>query len=222
MNKIYQPYYVKEYWWKFANFISYFFNGSIDSEVITAYTPTREAFMSALAEWSFSYLEDDYKELVEVKDAQILVKQPVYDIFMLLENRYKDHYVFCTNHEVNAEAQEEARKFFHKLFNVIQYTYKKYAKVIDLLNENYNDLMKQLSTESESGSRYNDTPQEEEVELSYEANVFTTTLTKSKSVVKQDSNTPIVKIEEIFRNYRNVLLDWLNEFDSLFVEVHNV
>lgn len=218
----YPPYYVKNYWWKFSNFLSYFFDGNIENEADFTYTPSRTDFMNALGDWAYDGLEAQYPNLCETINDNMVIKQPVYDVFLQLEKRFADHYIFSTEHDDGQEARNQAYKFFKKLFNVIEYTYQKYAKIIELYQTNYNTLMRELQTETESGSRYNDTPQSKEVDLSFEENQYTTNLTKSKSLTKTDSNTPIVKIEEIMRNYRNIVLEWLNEFDSLFVEEHNV
>lgn len=212
----YPPYYEKNYWWNFRNVLSWFFGGVVtyESEIENL---SDEELYDYMDEYGFEGL---YPDLVNTTTEK--AKQPIVDIFNLIQKRFAEHYCFYTEEDDVESGGDGSKEFLIKLFNVIEYTYKKYSKIIDLYNENYNDLMKQLETTTESGSRFNDTPQEAEVSLSYEDNVFTTNLTKSKSVTSADSNTPIVKIEEIFRNYRNVLLDWLNEFDSLFVEVHNI
>lgn len=220
-NCFIEPYFQKVYWWKFSNVLSYIGDHSIEQE--RTYLPTsRATFLSSAGDWFYDFIEAFYPELTETIDESMIIKQPVYDIFLLLEKRFETHFVFSTDTLDATKAQLEAYHWCKKLFNVIEYTYKKYSKIIELYNSNYNDLMKQLQTTTESGSRYNDTPQQAEVNLSYEDNVYTTNLTKSKSVVNADSNTPIVKIEEIYRNYRNVLLEWLNEFESLFVEENNI
>lgn len=211
-DPIYNPKFEKRYWWNFEEVIEI---GGISGDI-----PWSDEQI-----YSFLYnfnLEDLFSSLKKSNYEKVI--QPVVDIFNLIYKRFADHYCFETDTDVlsTTEKRINAQYFVIKLFNVIEYTYKKYQKVIDLYNDNYATLMRELSMTTESGSRYNDTPQEDEVSLSYEENRFTTNLTKSKSVTTRDSDTPIAKIEEIFRNYRNVLLDWLNEFDSLFVEVHNV
>lgn len=217
-NVIYNPKFEKEYWWKLANVRS-----AWDTDDVCIESPIAQYTPATVYEKLYDMdMEDNYPSLITGTGANIKVIQPVADIINLIVKRFNDHYCFCTSDDTQASGYKEAKAFTYKLFNLIEYTYKKYQKVIDLYNDNYATLMRELSMTTESGSRYNDTPQEAEVSLSYEENQFTSNLTKSKTVTTRDSDTPIAKIEEIFRNYRNVLLDWLNEFDSLFVEVHNV
>lgn len=224
MNELYlnKCLFEKEYWWKFSNFLSYFFDGNIKNEKDKLIPATPEEFHRQLSDNMYFNVISQYPELCVADGEDLTIKQPVCDIFVLLMKRFADHYVFKTKTDSETEAQEEAYKFAKKLFNVIEYTYKKYSKIIELYNSNYNDLMKQLESTTESGSRFNDTPQSAEVDLSFEENQFTTNLTKTKQVTRTDSNTPIAKIEEIWQNYRKVILEWLNEFESLFVEENNV
>lgn len=218
-NPILYPYYENQYWWKFANVLSWLNEHSIllEDDFIEV-----ENDFEGFSEWFFSLVFDQYKELYEEIEGVPYLKQPVLDIFNLLQKRYVEHYVFKTRGENAEEAEKEAHLWVKKLLNTIEYTYKKYSKVIDLYNDNYNALMKQLESTSESGTRFNDTPQQKEVSLSFEDNEYTTNLTKMKSVSKSDSDTPVNKIEEIIRNYRNILLIWLDEFDGLFVKEGNV
>lgn len=218
-NPILFPYFEYKYWWKFANVLSWMDERSIllESDYVN--------FSRDLASWEdsiYDFITGEYADLTEEDEENTYLKQPVYDIFMLLQKRYFDHYCFQTRAEDATEAIAQAWKWLKKLFNTIEYTYKKYSKIIELYNANYNDLMKKLESTTESGSRFNDTPQQKEVSLSYEDNEYTTTLTKMKSKTLSDSDTPINKIEEILRNYRNIILVWLNEFDALFVKEGNV
>ena len=218
-NPILFPYFEHQYWWKFANVLSWMdeFSILLEHDYVN--------FSRDLASWSdilYDFITGEYAELTEEDEGHTYLKQPVFDIFMLLQKRYYGHYVFKTRAEDDTEAIEQAWKWLKKLFNTIEYTYKKYSKIIQLYNENYNTLMRQLENQTESGSRFNDTPQQKEVSLSFENNEYTTSLTKMKSVSKSDSDTPINKIDEIIRNYRNILLIWLDEFDGLFVKEGNV
>ena len=209
-----KSYFEKEYWWSFASVIGILLDNSLVEHEVRIFTGTT----------LYNYLDDrttipqDYPSLVN--ESKFI--QPVVDIFNLIEKRFIHHYVFSTKVNNQDEVVKEVQKWLYKLFNVIEYTYKKYSKIIELYTSNYNDLMKQLESTTESGSRFNDTPQSEEVNLSFEENQFTTNLTKAKQVTHTDSNTPIAKIEEIWQNYRKVILEWLNEFESLFVEENNL
>lgn len=223
MNDIYynKCYFEKECWWKFANVLSYIHSHSILLE--EDFINEDRAVDTWGSEWFMELLDTQYPFALETDDQEnVFLKQEIYDLFRQLQKRFSQHYVFATRAENADDAEIEAKKWTKKLFNVIEYTYKKYSKIIELYNSNYNDLMKQLESTTESGSRFNDTPQSAEVDLSFEENQFTTNLTKAKQVTRADSNTPIAKIEEIWQNYRKVILEWLNEFESLFVEENNV
>lgn len=222
MNELYlnKCYFKKEYWWRFSNVLSSIGDGEISQESL--YLATKAQFLTQCSDSFYDWLTALYPELCETIEENTYIKQPIYDIFMLIQKRFSEHYVFSTEENNAQKALAEMWKWLPKLFNVIEYTYKKYSKIIELYNSNYNDLMKQLESTTESGSRFNDTPQSAEVDLSFEENQFTTNLTKAKQVTHTDSNTPIVKIEEIWQNYRKVILEWLNEFESLFVEENNV
>ena len=227
MNENYynKCFFEKQYWWRFSNILSMLDDRSILLEKDFVNFNREDLYYACDGELG-DFLDVEFPSFTEevvVDDVPTKkVIQPIYDIFMLLQKRFAQHYVFSTRAEDADEAKIEAWKFIRKLFNVMEYTYKKYSKIIELYDSNYNDLMKLLESTSEGGSRFNDTPQSAEVNLSFEENQFTTNLTKTKQTTRTDSNTPIVKIEEIWQNYRKVILEWLNEFESLFVEENNL
>lgn len=150
------------------------------------------------------------------------VATPVKEILNLVMKRYWNHYCFAISNQEAEEAREEATKFLIKLLNVIEHTYERYGTLLNLYASNKADLMKKLESVSENGTIFSDTPQDDEVDIDEINPKIATTLTQGKSKVSSDSNTPIMKLKEIERNYSDVLLNWVNEFDSLFIEENNI
>ena len=143
------------------------------------------------------------------------------------------------------------RDFFGKLTNIMYYTYDKYANLLSLYQNNANALMGKLQritsgtigntgTQSMSGStsdirKDNDTPQgsgdfDDDTHTSFlskgsgsSSTTRTDNLQTSSSTTESwDSEYLMDKLKKIQDSFRNVMLDWINEFRILFIEGGNV
>ena len=75
--------------------------------------------------------------------------------------------------------------------------------------------MDKLNSTIEFNSKYNDTPQNAG---NMDSDPYTTNTTRTKSTTESDSNTLMARLNEIQNSYRNLYMDWVNEFDGLFVD----
>lgn len=143
------------------------------------------------------------------------------------------------------------RDFFGKLTNIMYYTYDRYANLLSLYQNNANALLGKLKritsgeisntgTQSMEGSasdirKDNDTPQgsgdfDDDTHTSFLSKGSSTSgsertddlLTESSTEEEWDSEYLMDKLKKIQDSFRNVMLDWINEFRILFIEGGNV
>jgi len=218
MNNCLFPKFTNVYWWDLKDVMNYILNGTYSTPISKTDSEWYGVIESLSATQNIGYFDFENSTTSKITDGTDKILNEII-------KRYWYHYCFSTkNSEIGqgSDFRSEVDKFMIKILNVIQYTYKKYSKLLTLYENEKNNLMKQLESEVEGGTRFNDTPQDTEIAFDEVSPSFATTMTKNKSKTKSDSDTPIKKLAEIERNYSNVLLLWLNEFDSLFVEENNV
>lgn len=117
--------------------------------------------------------------------------------------RYKDH--FCCDLEDENEKETKFKAFFFKLFNILDYSYNKYSKLLDLYNSQKEHLLDKLqrtrsgersmsqegenSNENNSLSLYNDTPQTTDVVATMEENQYVSELNKGHTTTEGSSSS---------------------------------
>lgn len=142
-----------------------------------------------------------------------------------------------------------AKKFMKKVINKIDYTYQKYSTLLGAYESQKAHLLDKLNrtrsgnrSVSQSGQNaensvqiYNDTPQTTDVVATMSENQYVSDLTKNsvagstassgsdtyQEAESWDNATMIARLNEIENQYSNVWMNWLNEFDELFVEEVN-
>lgn len=143
------------------------------------------------------------------------------------------------------------RGFFGKLTNIMYYTYDRYANLLSLYQNNANALLGKLKritsgeiantgTQSMEGSasdirKDNDTPQgsgdfSDDTHTSFLSKGSSTSGSERTDNLKTESSTEeewdseylMDKLKKIQDSFRNVMLDWINEFRILFIEGGNV
>ena len=93
---------------------------------------------------------------------------------------------------------------------ILDLTYNKYKKLIELYQSEENNLMKQL--ESTGVVKFNDTPQNTG---NFEGDDYTTNVSTTTS--KTDSGTIISRLSEIRALYDDIYTAWSNEFKHFFI-----
>ena len=148
-------------------------------------------------------------------------KEHLVDLWRLVFARYKNHYCYYLLTEENNI--NSAYNCLLKVVNTIIMTYDKYATLLTIYATNKNDLLAKIKTSSGSITRFNDTPQVPEGDShTLDDDEYVTNITKSKGDSETDGDTIMARIREIQDSIQNVLLNWSNEFDKIFIEEYNV
>ena len=167
-------------------------------------------------------------DLVGFKASSTIIPSNVIENFIdaLIRNVYDRHnkdYIAEVHHDYygyddeNLDLEEAKDLAFNKLINVINLTAPRYIPIMVSYVNNYEEPIKMLESISESFSRYNDTPQNEQDEVDYNTPDYATNMGKNKNVSKIDSGSVIERLKSLTESFRSIILDWSNEFNQLFL-----
>ena len=102
-----------------------------------------------------------------------------------------------------------------KLINVINLTMPKYVPLL-VQNKKYSiDPVAPIGSSTIGRTKFNDTPQNEG---EFNDEEHASNVSESSSETKVDSGSIVQRLDELFKNYRSVILEWSNEFNRLFLK----
>lgn len=135
----------------------------------------------------------------------------------LIIKRFWEHYTFYTlSSEFSVEKQ---KNFIAKLLTIVEMTSPRYLKLLEVYAGADDDLMNPVEITTSRITRFNDTPQDEG---DFANDSHTTNLTEDTGTTQNELDTKMGRIKEIESSYNNVLLNWSNEFESIFIEENNL
>ena len=125
---------------------------------------------------------------------------------------YQDDVIISLNYLPNTRAEmvEILKAWGRKFVVKVKETYDRYTTLVDYYDEKRDELLAQIRTSSEN--RVNDTPQNGG---DYVADSYTSLYNKQD--VASDRDTPMERIAQIDRDYRNLYKDWAKDFEGLFI-----
>lgn len=158
----------------------------------------------------------------------LLIDTSILDVFDLLIARFLNHGFLKLDHEeIGADDKDKVIEVFNNLLTQLANTFPRYNELCTYYNDSVGELMKKIeststsSTESSNLQKHSDTPQNEGDWL---ADTHTTDINKTNydndTTIENstEKDSPIVRINEIQTQYRNVLLEWTNELEKCFYE----
>lgn len=150
----------------------------------------------------------------DVKDAIAQVSNIVFD-------RQHHNYIYKIEEDRDLTSDDFAPAM-NKFINVMNLTLPKYLPMFYEAKQLYENALKQLESESESFSRYNDTPQNEQDNVDFNSEAYATNMGKNKSVTKVDSGSPVARIDELRTKWKAIILEWANNFDMIFIDEYQL
>lgn len=149
------------------------------------------------------------------------VTKYIQDVVDVVFDRQHENYMYHINEDRDL-TEDDIKKALNKFLNVMNLTMPKYIPILYQYDHNYEDLLRKVESESESFSRFNDTPQNEQDEVDYNTDDYATTMGRNKNVSKVDSNSIPLKLKELQENYKSIVLEWSNEFDMIFIDEYQL
>ena len=156
--------------------------------------------------------------LIPANNANELLDPMINELWQSIIARYYDDYVIMISEDddtIPSLTWENISPFFNKLINTITRTKDYYLTLLNIYNNQKNNLLNQVKSISTNTTRFNDTPQNGG---EFVNDMHTSEFTKVNNSIESDVNTLMYRINEIQRLYRNVMKDWVDEFEKLFIE----
>lgn len=157
-----------------------------------------------------------------IKEAD--VKKYIDAVTDVVFDRQHDNYIYNKEMEVvdYQLTSDDFKKAMNKFINIMNLTMPKYIPLLFQYEENYQDVLRKVTSESESFSRFNDTPQNEQDEVDYNTDDYASTMGRNKNISKVDSNSVPLKLKELQENFKSIILEWSNEFDMMFIDEYQL
>ena len=130
----------------------------------------------------------------------------------------RDHVALILPKEWENYEEERAKPFWIDFYKIWKSTKGYYETLINLMQENQDKLLAQLSSVTESENQFNDLPDQSG---DYSTINYATNLTKTKVKTSSDAGTVLERLEEVRRRYNDYYEKWAREFDKLFISPLN-
>ena len=206
-NFIFNPRrYEERYFWTFQ-------------EILNAGTPKVSYLMTYedIEDFVRSMVASGYTSPIWDSTGDGSIKVEYRGVLDLVVKRFLGHYCFYTTNEDYPTNQ--AFNFMGKLIMVLEMTSPRYLKLLEVYETTKNQLLDPVEITTGGITRFNDTPQDEG---DFANDSHTTNLTEDSRTTSNDLDTKMGRIKEIESSYNNVLLNWSNEFESIFLEENNI
>lgn len=171
----------------------------------------------------------NYLDAYSVLKSNNSFKNHLSELMQEVYARYWKHMTICVDGETDdglsiySTHQEECDEFITKVVMVIQATYERYSKLLDVYASEKSKLLDGVKIKTSGTGQFNDTPQNvQTIAEAFGDNSHVSNITKSDQESVSDVETKMRRIDEIDRMFRNVIHDWSNEFEDLFIESENV
>lgn len=147
------------------------------------------------------------------------------ELYSLVMGRYSEEYMLkiekWSNEEPTTEDMGEAiSKWIYRYVSLLNITYEYYVPLLTFYRANKADLMDDITAISRNKIKYNDTPQNANTSDVYEGDDYITQFTKTEGESISPLTTKINRLKEIQDGYKNVMADWVKEFEKLFMEAN--
>ena len=100
-----------------------------------------------------------------------------------------------------------------ELLSVINLTLTRYIPLLQQNEEFSYAPVSPIGSKTTGRTRYNDTPQDEG---EFNDEEHATNVSKSVSESEVDTGSIVSRLDELFKNWRSIILEWSNEFNRLF------
>ena len=123
-----------------------------------------------------------------------------------------------TESDINAQGETFAYHFIIELND----THDRYMTLLNAYASAKAHLMDDVKSHALSKRKHNDTPQNPNTADVYEGDNYITDFTKFDTENSSELSTKMSRLREIEDAYSNVMSDWVNEFEGIFMEEKNL
>lgn len=147
-----------------------------------------------------------------------LIKDIVDALMTIVYQRHSEDYIYHVElalHEDYELKNEDFYKYVQTLINVIDLTIPRYIPLLQAQEFYSVDPVAPLKSVSKGRTRYNDTPQSMGI---WDDEEHASNLSNSESETEVDSGSIVSRLDEAYKNWRSIILEWANEFNQCFIK----
>ena len=157
---------------------------------------------------NFTALGADYTEAI--------IKGIINTLLFNIYNRHDKDYMFSVvmfHDQDYTLTTEDFKVAINPILNVLELTAPRYIPLLKQSEKYSNDPTGKISSVTTGRTRFNDTPQDEG---EFNDEEHATNVSKTITDTQVDVGSIMSRLEELFKNYRSIILAWSNEFNQLF------
>lgn len=146
------------------------------------------------------------------------IKDIVDALMTIVYQRHADDFIYHKElalHEDYELQDSEFYKYVQTLINVIDLTIPRYIPLLQAQEFYSVDPVAPLKSVSKGRTRYNDTPQSMGI---WDDEEHASNLSNSESETEVDSGSIVSRLDEAYKNWRSIILEWANEFNQCFIK----
>lgn len=171
-----------------------------------------EWFTKLLADAGLSYAftalgnayTDDVKKAIVNTLITTIYNRHYKDYFFAVDMLWQDNYNLTL---------EDFKVAINPLLNVLELTAPRYIPLLKQSEKYSNDPTGKIGSTTTGRTRFNDTPQDEG---EFNDEEHASNVSKQVTETQVDVGSIMTRLEELFKNYRSIILEWSNEFNRLF------
>lgn len=177
--------------------------------------------------------QDWFTKLIEVGDLEFavytlsefftdsLINNIVNALMGVVYNRHANDIIsWVDNIENEEDGYEDAmNKALIKIIGVIDLTLPRYIPLLQQNEYASTDPIAPVSSISKNKTRFNDTPQDGG---DYNNDPHATNVSESENETSVDSASLMERLDQLFKNFRSIILEWSNEFNQLFFKEEQI
>ena len=170
--------------------------------------------------WFLKMLDDAGLEIAVYTLSELIDDDMIEDIINALMTIVYDRHAYDYFYKLEMDSDEDINidtsdfpAAMRNLINVINLTLPRYIPLLQQNEEFSYAPVSPVQSKTTGRTRFNDTPQDEG---EYNDEEHATNVSKSTSETEVDSGSIVSRLDELFKNWRSIILEWSNEFNRLF------
>lgn len=150
------------------------------------------------------------------------------DFWQRVIARYYDEYYFRMERAFglpapdSTEVESEFKKWILRFLNFLAQTHEYYSTLLSEYASAKASLMADITATSKNKVKFNDTPQNPNNLGVYEGDDYITHFTSTEGETSSPLMSKMMRLKEIQDHYKDLMSDWVNSANKLFIEEANV
>lgn len=174
------------------------------------------------ADWFTKMLEDAGMEFAVYTLSQYftddVINEIVNALFWIVYCRHDEDYLYKVEVPWDEDYELQSadfKKAMKVVINVLNNTIARYVPILQQNEYASTDPVTPVKSVTTGRTRFNDTPQEEG---EFNDEPHATNVSKSTSEIEVDSGSLVSRLNEMFKDFRSIILEWSNEFNQCFLK----